>query len=154
MGVKVCNKMQKQHFALSPHHEVSWTAPQAFHQSSCLCSPPLSLCPWQRVQLPKASSKANRAGFSFHCLSPHSSSCTPGVHSSTTTQWVQRTLHHHESKFSCFINLHWFYCSTVTIRFPTVYPVVPSSSSKSINPRHSNKWQSKIIQESKNKCKK
>lgn len=83
------------------------------------------------------------AAFSSCCVPPRPSSRAPGVHSTTKARQLQRTLHHHESKFFCFINLRRFYRGVVAIHFPTVFPVVPSISSKSINPRHSNKWQVK-----------
>lgn len=123
-------------------------------------APPLSSSfpqPKAGVELPNLTiSRAygDVCSVSLYCIPPRSSSCKPGVHSTTRIHWLQRTLHHHESKFFCFINLCLFYCSIVAIHFPTVFPVLPNISSKSINPRRSNDWQSKIIQDSKNKWKK
>lgn len=123
-------------------------ASQTFHQASSLYSPP-----------PKGGGTAaniiiKRAHFPLQCIHPHPSSSTSRGHSTSKTHSKGIFHHHHNgSKFSCFINLHWFYCGSLLqfIHCPTVSPVVPNVSLKSIYPRYSKKWKLNITHESKKK---
>lgn len=121
-GSKVQDKMWQQHFTL--HQKVSWIASQTFHQAL--------LPSTQRRGHSCQYIIINRAGFSIQFIHSHPSSPTSRGHGTTKTHGQQTNLQHHhiESKFSCFVNLHWFYCSSLLqfIHFPMVFPVVPSAS--------------------------